>query len=33
MQDITDLMAEELKTLQERLIALRDEVDAILEAR
>jgi hypothetical protein len=33
MTDITDLMAEELKTLQERLIALRDEVDAILEAR
>ena len=33
MTDITDLMAEELETLQERLKALRDEVDAILEAR
>lgn len=27
------LMLEELKTLQERLTALRDKVDAILEAR
>jgi len=33
MQDTTDLMIEELKVLQDRLKALREELDAILDDR